>query len=103
MDPLVRRYTISRRARSGRRAHSRRTGIGATQGDKIVTLELTDRELKIIADARELAAVRAEALREYSGQADIDRAREVTLGRAQLLLTDLAGIIERLREQGSRQ
>ena len=53
-------------------------------------------DAKLIAQARELAALRSDGLRKYAGEQDIAMAQAVALGRAQHMLNELADAVERL-------
>jgi len=57
---------------------------------------LTERDRRTLADARELAAVPASAVREFTGEEDGHLARAVALARAQILLAELASVVTRL-------
>ncbi len=57
---------------------------------------LTDRDRRTLAEARELAAVPASKIREFTGEDDGHLGRAVALARAQILLADLAAVVERL-------
>ena len=59
---------------------------------------LTDSDRRIIAKARELAAVasNSDANCEYAGETDADHARAVLLGAAKWLLAEVSAIAERL-------
>ena len=54
-----------------------------------------DANAKLIAQARELAALRSDGLRKYAGEQDIAMAQAVALGRAQHLLSEMAAALER--------
>ncbi len=56
---------------------------------------LTDRDKRALAEARELAAVPACGIREFTGEDDGHLGRAVALARAQILLADLAAVVER--------
>ena len=49
---------------------------------------------RLIAQARELAALRSDGLRQAAGEQDIAMAQAVVLGRAQHLLLELAAALE---------
>jgi hypothetical protein len=57
---------------------------------------LTGQDRRAIAEARELAAVPAGQIREFTGETDGDLARAIALGRAQVLLGQLADLAARL-------
>jgi hypothetical protein len=62
---------------------------------------LTDDDRRIIARARELAALRgADAFCEHTGKTALDMAHAVALGQAQVTLGWLADIAERLGGDG---
>ena len=57
---------------------------------------LDDHDRQVLAAAREMAAVPANGVREYTGEDDGLLARAVALARAQILLAELAAVVTRL-------
>lgn len=64
--------------------------------NRTATAALTYHDRRAIAEAIELAEVAGAGFREYMGEADADLARAVALGRAQVMLAELAVIANRL-------
>jgi hypothetical protein len=59
-------------------------------------LSLTDLDRSTIAKARDLAALSGKEIRETTGHDDPAMALAAAMGRAQVLLTELADLAERL-------
>ena len=64
--------------------------------NRTATAALTYHDRRAIAEAIELAEVAGAGFREYMAEADADLARAVALGRAQVMLAELAVIANRL-------
>ena len=61
-----------------------------------MTARLTDSERRAIGEARKVATLRTDDIREYTGDDDRTMAYAVAFGRAQWHLNDLLRLVERL-------